>query len=127
MLHAITSRAHKWTGAALAALFLCLATSVLAETAPVPPPPALEPLPEAEPAPPEIAGDAELQDEIKVYHRDQQTIEEHRVAGRLTWIKVTPQHGRPYFLVADGPNGGFSRRDSLDTGLRVPMWLLFSF
>ena len=110
---------------ALAGMLLVTATSALAETAP--PPPALEPLPEAEPAPPEVAGDAELQAEIKVYHRDQETIEEHRVAGRLTWIKVTPQHGRPYFLVADGPNGGFSRRDSLDTGLRVPMWLLFSF
>jgi len=112
-------------GVALAGLLLVLATSALAETAP--PPPALEPLPEAEPAPPEVAGDAELQAEIKVYHRDQETIEEHRVSGRLTWIKVTPQHGRPYFLVADGPNGNFVRRDSLDTGLRVPMWLLFSF
>jgi hypothetical protein len=127
----MTSRMRKWVGVALGGLFLAAATFAFAETVqpppPPPPPPALEPLPEAEPAPPEIAGDAELQDEIKVYHRDQQTIEEHRVAGRLTWIKVTPQHGRPYFLVADGPNGGFSRRDSLDTGLRVPMWLLFSF
>ena len=101
-----------------------MAVSAFAATAP---PPALEPLPEAEPTPPEIANDAELQAEIKVYHRDQETIEEHRVAGRLTWIKVTPQHGRPYFLVADGSNGSFVRRDSLDTGLRVPMWLLFSF
>jgi hypothetical protein len=114
-------------GVALAGLFLVVATCAFAETVQPPPPPALEPLPEAEPAPPEVAGDAELQAEIKVYHRDQETIEEHRVSGRLTWIKVTPQHGRPYFLVADGPNGNFVRRDSLDTGLRVPMWLLFSF
>ena len=117
-------RARKPLGAALATLFMIMAASAFAATAPPPPP--LEPLPEAEPAPPEIANDAELQVEIKVYHRDQETIEEHRVSGRLTWIKVTPQHGRPYFLVAD-PNGSFVRRDSLDTGLRVPMWLLFSF
>jgi len=41
-------------------------------------------------------------------------------------IKVTPRHGRPYYLVADS-EGAFWRRDSLDTGLRVPMWVLFSF
>ncbi|MEO8741024.1 MAG: DUF2782 domain-containing protein [Casimicrobiaceae bacterium] len=125
MQAANSSRERKPLGAALATLLLILATSALAATA-LPPPP-LDPLPEPEPAPPEIASDAELQAEIKVYHRDQEMIEEHRVSGRLTWIKVTPQHGRPYFLVADGPNGGFVRRDSVDTGLRVPMWLLFSF
>ena len=26
-----------------------------------------------------------------------------------------------------GAGGTFVRRDSLDTGLRVPMWLLFTF
>jgi hypothetical protein len=29
--------------------------------------------------------------------------------------------------VADGTDGTFIRRDSLDTGFKVPMWLLFSF
>jgi hypothetical protein len=111
--------------AALTALFAAVAMPALGETAP--PPPVLEPLPEPEAAPPEIANDAELQEEIRVYHRDKETIEEHRVSGRLVWIKVTPQHGRAYYLVADGTNGSLIRRDSLDTGLRVPMWLLFSF
>ena len=53
--------------------------------------------------------------------------EEYRVGGRLTMIKVTPKTGRPYYLVADGTDGTWVRRDSLDTGLKVPMWLLFSF
>jgi len=30
-------------------------------------------------------------------------------------------------LVANGADGTFIRRDSLDTGVKVPMWLLFSF
>ena len=42
-------------------------------------------------------------------------------------VKVTPRHGRPYYLVANGADGTFIRRDSLDTGLRVPLWVLFSF
>ena len=41
-------------------------------------------------------------------------------------VKVTPIHGRPYYLVA-GSDGTYVRRDSLDTGLRVPLWVLFSF
>ena len=42
-------------------------------------------------------------------------------------MKVTPRHGRPYFLVPDGTGNVFIRRDSLDTGLRVPLWLLLDF
>ena len=111
--------------AVCAAVFLAAATKVLAATAPPPPP--LEPLPEAEPPPPEIANDPDLEPQVTIVRRDKETHEEYRVGGRLMWIKVTPQSGRAYYLVAEGSNGTFVRRDSLDTGLRVPMWLLFSW
>ena len=94
-----------------------------------PPPPKLEPLPEAPPAPQPPAAaqnDPELEPQVTVVQRENETIEEFRVKGQLTMIKVTPRHGRPYYLVADS-EGAFWRRDSLDTGLRVPMWVLFSF
>ena len=91
----------------------------------------LEPLPEAAPAPPEIANDAELQAalqaQVKQLQRENQTVEEYRSNGRLRFVRVTPQHGRSYYLIADAANGGFVRRDSLDSGLKVPMWVLFSF
>jgi hypothetical protein len=92
-----------------------------------PPPPKLEPLPEPPPPPAEIANDPELEPQITIVRRENETIEEYRVHGRLTMVKVTPRHGRPYYLVADGADGTFTRRDSLDTGLRVPLWVLFSF
>ena len=92
-----------------------------------PPPPKLEPLPEAPPPPPEIAADPELEPQVTIVRRENETIEEFRVNGRLTMIKVTPRHGRPYYLVAGGPDGSFVRRDSLDTGLKVPLWVLFEF
>ena len=110
---------------ALVVLAFAAASSAFADVAPPPPP--LEPLAEAEPPPPEIANDPDLEPQITIIRRATETIEEYRVNGRLTMIKVTPAHGRPYYLVADGVGGGFIRRDSLDTGLRVPMWLLFSF
>ena len=81
-----------------------------------PPPPGLEPLPEAEPPPPEIANDPELEPQVTIVRRDNVTMEEYRHGGRLVWIKVTPQVGRPYFLIAEGANGAMVRRDSLDSG-----------
>jgi hypothetical protein len=91
------------------------------------PPPKLEPLPEAPPPPPEIANDPDLEPQVTIVRRPTETIEEYRVNGRLTMIKVIPKTGRPYYLVANGTDGTFVRRDSLDTGIIVPMWLLFSF
>jgi hypothetical protein len=111
--------------AVFAAFAVSLALTAGAQKAP--PPPKLEPLPEAPPPPVEIATDKELEPQITVVRRDTETIEEYRVGGRLTMVKVTPKHGRPYYLVADSADGTFTRRDSLDTGLKVPLWVLFSF
>src|ERR1700746_4029693 len=90
------------------------------------PPPKLDPLPEAPPPPPEIANDPDLEPQVTIVRRPTETIEEYRVNGRLTMVKVIPKAGRPYYLVADDAGGTFVRRDSLDTGIKVPMWLLFS-
>src|SRR5437867_10956211 len=108
----------------VATLCCAFALTALGQKAP---PPNLQPLPEPPPPPPEIANDPELEPQITIIRRQTETIEEYRVNGRLTMVKVTPKTGRPYYLVADGADGAFIRRDSLDTGLRVPMWLLFSF
>jgi hypothetical protein len=110
--------------AALTALVFAFALSAAAQKAP---PANLEPLPEAPPIPPEIASDPDLEPQITIVRRATETIEEYRVGGRLTMVKVIPKAGRPYYLVADGADGTWVRRDSLDTGLKVPMWLLFSF
>lgn len=95
--------------------------------APTPPtPPKLEPLPEI-PPPPGVAGDLDLEPQVTIKSKDGETVEEARVNGRLVWVKVTPRHGRPYFLVPDGSGNIYIRRDSLDSGLKVPLWLLLEF
>ena len=116
--------------AALAAFSLCLGAGVAAHSGiafaqPAPPPPKLEPLPEIPPPP--GATDPELEPQVTITRKEGQTVEEARVAGRVVWIKVTPPHGRPYFLVPDRNGETYLRRDSLDTGLSVPLWVLFSF
>jgi hypothetical protein len=87
-------------------------------------PPVLQPLPEIS-TPNREDNDAAPQ--ITVTQRDRETVEEARVNGNIVWIKVTPRHGRPYYLVPDGGGHTYIRRDSLDTALKVPMWTLFSW
>ena len=100
-----------------------LAAGVVLAQSPATPPPKLEPLPEL----PAVAGDPELEPQVTIIRREDEVREEVRVGGELQYIRVTPRHGRPYFLVPDRGGQTFMRRDSLDPGLRVPMWTLFSW
>ena len=115
---------------ALAVFVLTGTGAALAQSlAPAPPPlaapPQLEPLPEILP-PPGVGGDPDLEPQVTITRKEGETVEEARVNGRLVWIKVTPRHGKSYFLIPDA-SGHTIRRDSLDTGLKVPLWVLFEF
>jgi uncharacterized protein DUF2782 len=90
-------------------------------------PPKLEPLPEPPPAPPGVEPDASLEPEVTITTRGEDKVEEYRVNGKLYAMKVTPRHGVPYYLMDVTGDGIMSRRDSLDTGLRVPQWVIHSF
>lgn len=81
-------------------------------------PPKLEPLPE--PPPPPDMPLAEPAVRIPVQEGDR--IEQVREGGRVVMLKVTPPNGNPYYLVDTTGNGNWMRRDSLDDGVRVPMW-----
>jgi hypothetical protein len=100
----------------LLALLLAISSSLAQAQKP---PPKLEPLPEPPPPPP-MAEDGEPVVRIPVQEGDQ--VEEVRQGGRVVMLKVTPPHGRPYYLVDTTGNGNWMRRDSLDDGVRVPMW-----
>ena len=95
---------------------------------PAPPPPPMPPPSEApEVAPPPVADDLELEPQVTITKKDGETVEEARVNGKLMWVKVTPRHGRPYYLLPDPIEGSLIRREGFDPGLRVPLWVLFSF
>ena len=117
---------------ALAVALLAIASAVFGQSAPPPPPlappppPKLEPLPEI-PPPPGLATDPDLEPQVTITRKEGETVEQARVNGKLVWIKVTPRHGRPYFLVPDSSGNAFVRRESFDTGLTVPLWSLFEF
>ena len=85
---------------------------------PLPPPPAMPAGPD------EYAGD---EPEVTISKQTEQTVEEFRAGGKLYMIKITPKHGKPYYLVDDRGDGKFTRQESLDSGLRVPRWIIRSF
>ena len=42
-------------------------------------------------------------------------------------VKVTPAHGVPYYLIDNQGNGNFMRMETMDTGTRVPQWVIGTF
>ena len=96
-------------------VLLCAATAAAQEK-----PEALQELP-----PPEISGPDEPAVRIPVQKEDK--VEAMREGGRIVMLKVTPPNGRPYYLVDTTGNGNWMRRDSLDDGVRVPLWPVYIF
>ena len=103
----------------LAALLLATSASAWAQQ-----PPKLEPLPEPPPPPPGMELDPSLEPQVTISKKGEDTVEEYRVNGQLYMVKVTPPHGVPYYLYDDQGQGNFDRRDSLDSGVRVPKWVI---
>ena len=88
-------------------------------------PPNLEPLPEPPPPPPIPATD---EPRVRIQAQEGDLVEEVRDGSRILMLRVTPRDGgTPYYLVDTSGNGHWARRESLDSGLRVPMWPIFTF
>ena len=90
-------------------------------------PPRLEPLPEVPPPPPGVLDAGADEPRVRIAPQEGQRVEEFREAGRVKMLKITPANGIPYYLVDTTGSGNWMRRDSLDDGVRVPMWSIFTF
>ena len=113
------------TVAVVAAIaFASVAVAQPATPKPPPPPP---PIDSAPPPLPAVGADPELEPQVTIIRKETETVEEVRVNGELKYVRVTPRYGKPYYLVPSGNGQTFLRYDSLDSGLKVPMWLLFSW
>ena len=88
-------------------------------------PPKLEPLPEA-PPPPQVRDNGD-EPRVQITPQEGDRVEEMREGGQVVMIKVTPPGGTPYYLVDPYGTGSWVRRDSLDPGIRVPMWVIKTF
>jgi len=107
-------------------ILLCLSWPLHAQDAQVTPKD-LQPLPESAPPPPRGDLSPEAEPEITIIKRGEDVVQEYRVNGRLYMLKVTPRFGPPYYMIDDRGDGKFARQDNLDSGVRVPQWVLFNF
>lgn len=83
-------------------------------------PPDLQPVPDGPPGPDEAPP-------VTITPSTPGRVVEYRANGKLYMIKVIPRVGKPYYLIDQRGDGQFARQDSLDSGLRPPMWVIKEF
>ena len=87
----------------------------------------LEPLPEVPPPPSGVnQGDPDAPD-VTITKKGEDKVEEYRINGELYMMKVTPPHGKSYYLMKEDQDGGWSRMEGPTQPLIVPKWVLFRF
>jgi Protein of unknown function (DUF2782) len=111
----------------LAVLAISFAAGAFAQSAQRPLPPGTKPLEEPPPPPAVVEGDPALEPQVTIRKEPDRTVSEYRVKGKLYMMKVTPASGPAYVLIDHRGDGTFTRLDNLDTGLRVPQWVLLEF
>ena len=72
-------------------------------------------------------GETPDEPQVTITKKTEQTVEEFRSNGKLYMIKITPKYGKPYYLIDDRGDGKFARQEGLDSGLRVPQWVILKF
>ena len=87
----------------------------------------LEPLPEALPPPGVVEVNPNDEPEITIVKKGETTVEEYRMNGELYMQKIIPANGKPYYLMKQDQEGGWSRYDGPATPLVIPKWVIFRF
>ena len=86
-------------------------------------PPKLEPLPDLPPPP--GAADQPEEPQVRIESKEDQ-VEEKLIDGRHV-VRVKTPAGQEYWLVEDLADGTGIRNESLDHGVRVPLWVIKRF
>ena len=105
----------------LAAVLLAVVLSAWAQQ-----PPKLEPLPEIPPPPPGVASEQPGEPTVRIQPGGGDQVEEQLIDGRRV-VRVTTPLGQEYYLVEDLGDGPGLRNESLDRGVRVPLWVIRRF
>lgn len=79
------------------------------------------------PLPPELELDPDLETQVTIIKRGDDTIEEHRINGELYMIKVIPRIGFPYYLVKNRRGGIATHPGDPGNNISAPMWRLLEF
>jgi hypothetical protein len=55
------------------------------------------------------------------------TIEEYRQGGAVFMVRITPAHGKPYYLYDDDRNGRLDRSDAEKNDISPVYWTLYEW
>ena len=105
--------------------FLPVALFMLPLIAAAQQPPRREPLPPPPPPPPGSEADVS-EAPVRIAPGPNDQVEEIRIDGKRV-LRVTTAQGAVYYLRDDLGQSQGGRRDSLDYGLRVPLWVIHEF
>jgi hypothetical protein len=84
--------------------------------------------PEPPDLPPPVHSGENLEPDITIIRRAQETIQEFRSNGVLYLVKIIPDIGPPYYLVDINGDGTLDvQKNDVDRGLKVNMWKLFEW
>ena len=89
-------------------------------------PPKLEPLPEPPPPPPGASADQPDEPTVRIQSGGGDQVEEQVIDGQRVVRVITPA-GQEYYLIEDLGDGAGLRNESLDSGVRVPLWVIRRF
>ena len=86
-----------------------------------------QPLEEVPPPPKIVDGEAlEAEPQVTIRKKGKETVEEYSVNGQVYMMKVTPEHGVPYYLHKDDQEGGWVNTGPVEP-LSIPKWVIFRF
>jgi|SRR5882762_8469611 len=105
--------------------FLAAALLAIALPARSQQPPKLEPLPEL-PPPPGVSSEQPGEAPVRIQPGGGDQVEEQLIDGRRV-VRVTTPLGQEYYLIEDLSDGPGLRNESLDRGVRVPLWVIRRF
>ena len=88
--------------------------------------PKLEPLPEIPPPPPGVSSEQPGEAPVRIQPGGGDQVEEQLIDGRRV-VRVTTPLGQEYYLIEDLGDGPGLRNESLDHGVRVPLWVIRRF
>lgn len=101
-------------------LLTLLLSSLAVAVGPSDRPPDLQPVPDGPPGPDDAPP-------VTIKPSSPGRVVEYRANGKLYMLKVIPRYGKPYYLIDQRGDGQFARQDSLDSGMRPPMWVIKEF
>lgn len=85
-------------------------------------------VPEPPDLPPQVQSGEEMEPDITITRKGQDTIQEYRRNGRLYMIKVIPQIGPPYYMLDTNADGQLDvQKNDMDKNTNINRWNIFEW